>query len=150
MLVYIFILSIFCSLPYRELVFDEHQSFQTYGALPAKNHFRVPEKCAYWYESADVFMSLGLKNTIGNRTIEFDSEEGQTLTVLTRGLEPVIALDDEFLTDEEFFRVSVGAGRHTLTWITSRIVLPSKGNGFSEPVQTAAWLSKHPQLAISI
>jgi hypothetical protein len=132
---------------YRELVFDPRRRFQTYASLPMKlNHYYLPVEDAkrghyeYWVEDADAWLSHKLKPTVGNRTIEFFNEREAIMTVQTRGIPPYITFDGDFLGTEEFIRYRISAGKHALVWITSELVDPRKGDGYQEPIQTAAWL----------
>jgi hypothetical protein len=126
---------------YRELVFDPRKHYQKYASLPLHQNFApVSDNQAYWIEEADTWISHNLQPTIGNRTVQFYSSNRAVLTVLTRGLSPVIMLDDVFLGTEELIRFRLDPGDHSLIWVTSRRINPTKGDGFQEPVQTAAWL----------
>ena len=137
---------------YRELVYDPRKEYQTYASLPLHDNFApVEEKQAYWIEEADAWISHGLKPTFGNRTVEFYSPNNAVLTVQTRGLYPYIMLDDLFLGTEELIRFRIAAGNHLLIWMTPRHVNPNKGDGFQEPVQTAAWLKfAYDRMALAI
>jgi len=129
--------------PYRELVFNPDLPFQSFGSISLKEREGLvvsDTHLEYWTEKADGWMGHKLETTIGNRSIHFHTTQRSILTVMTRGIDPVVMLDDGYTNFEEFFRVPLPAGDHSLVWITDRRVEPNKGNGFQEPVQTAAWV----------
>ena len=127
---------------YRELVFDPDLPFQSYATLPLQSHdrLRLPTNAQYWTEAADGWMSHKLSPTFRNRTIDFKTTSNGILTVLTRGIDPIVMVDEKYTNFRELFKVPLSAGTHQIVWITDNYIDPQRGDGYQEPVQTAAWV----------
>ena len=131
-------------MPYRELVHDLRRPFQTFAAMPVHDRIvGVAEGCPYWMEDADAWLSHDLEPTSGDRVMEFEIDRDATLAIMTRGIAPFIMLDGHLVGESEFMRTTISRGFHRLVWKTCSIVNPQRGDGFAEPVQTAAWLTFH-------